>query len=190
MRFWFVILALLMAPKVFADITDSVVDPSEPGLSEMADEDAKVLGADESSKIERLSELEVVRTQLDDLINHHKMLLNALDRALAKGGNTQDLDQRRSQAKSDLEGLRGAARAVSTEADELETRFELGANQSWGLVFKEGHENSRFGEQVEDYADLYTSRVSNLLYYSPSQYFRSPRQTMPHERRSARRGSG
>jgi 5'-nucleotidase len=28
---------------------------------------------------------------------------------------------------------------------------------------------------------LYTSRVSNLLYYSPLQYFRSPRDLMPHE---------
>ena len=42
-------------------------------------------------------------------------------------------------------------------------------------------ENSRFGEQVEDYACVYTSRVSNFLAYSPLQYFRSPRDHMPHE---------
>jgi hypothetical protein len=40
----------------------------------------------------------------------------------------------------------------------------------------------RFGEQVEDYACLYTSRVSNLLQYSPLRYFRAPRDKMPHER--------
>ncbi len=136
-------------------------------------------------ELDRLGELEVTRNQLDDLINHHKMLLNGLERGLAKAP-TPELEQKRSQAKGDLEGLRGALRAVTAEGDELEERFEKGANRSWGLVFKEGHENSRFGEQVEDYADLYTSRVSNLLYYSPSQYFRSPRQTMPHERRGRR----
>ena len=58
----------------------------------------------------------------------------------------------------------------------------VGMNRYWGLLFKEGNENSRFGEQVEGYADLYTSRVSNFLAYSPMQYFRSPRAAMPHER--------
>ena len=74
------------------------------------------------------------------------------------------------------------------ETTALEERFERGANPYWVMVFKEGHENSRFGEQVEDYADLYTSRVSNFLYYSPMQVFRSPRATMPHERTLLRRG--
>jgi hypothetical protein len=36
----------------------------------------------------------------------------------------------------------------------------------------EGNENSRFGDQVNDYADLYTSRVSNFGPYSPLRYFR------------------
>ena len=40
---------------------------------------------------------------------------------------------------------------------------------------------SRFGEQVNDYADLYTSRVSNFGPYSPLRYFRAPRRPMPHE---------
>ena len=38
-----------------------------------------------------------------------------------------------------------------------------------------------FGQQVEDYACVYTSRVSNFLAYSPLRYFRSPRDHMPHE---------
>ena len=60
--------------------------------------------------------------------------------------------------------------------------LEAGVNATWGLTFKEGNENSRFGEQVEDYACLYTSRVSNLGFYSPMERFRSPRAAMPHER--------
>jgi hypothetical protein len=46
---------------------------------------------------------------------------------------------------------------------------------------KEENEESSFGSQVEDYACLYTSRVSNFLLYSPQQYFRSPRDEMAHE---------
>jgi 5'-nucleotidase len=133
--------------------------------------------------VNRLSELDSLRTRLDDMVNHHKQLLNSLDRRLERGGPLpSDVEQRRAREKQDLEKLRRAFKATLLEGSELETRFENGANAYWGLVFKEGNENSRFGEQVEDYADLYTSRVSNFLYYSPMQFFRSPRATMPHER--------
>jgi 5'-nucleotidase len=64
----------------------------------------------------------------------------------------------------------------------VEAELDRAYNPYWGSVFKEGNENSRFGRQVEYYACVYTSRVSNLLYYSPTQYFRSPRHWMPHEK--------
>jgi hypothetical protein len=99
-----------------------------------------------------------------------------------------DLEARRQREKQDLEKLRRAFKATLLEGAELEARFESGANAYWGLVFKEGNENSRFGEQVQDYADLYTSRVANFLYYSPMQVFRSPRATMAHERPALRHG--
>ena len=54
-------------------------------------------------------------------------------------------------------------------------------NPYWGLIFKQHNKNSVFGEQVEDYACLYTSRVANFAHYSPHHYFRAPRQPMPHE---------
>jgi len=133
----------------------------------------------------RISQLDSMRARLDDLINHHKLVLNALDRKLERGGNgmtAQEIEARRGREKGDLEKLRRALKATLAESSALEDRFERGSNPYWGLVFKEGHENSRFGEQVADYACLYTSRVSNFLYYSPMQYFRSPRDAMPHER--------
>jgi len=139
--------------------------------------------------VQRLAELDELRARLDDLINHHKLILNQLDRKLERGGPVPaDLEQRRQREKRDLELLRRAFKATLAESREVEQRFERGANAYWGLVFKEGNENSRFGEQVQDYADLYTSRVSNFLYYSPMQVFRSPRAIMPHERVTVRRG--
>ena len=79
--------------------------------------------------------------------------------------------------------LRRAQRdADGRDPTRCSTTSRQGFNPYWGLMFKEGNENCRFGEQVEHYACLYTSRVSNLLFYSPMQYFRSPREAMPHER--------
>ena len=75
-----------------------------------------------------------------------------------------------------------ASRDAHARVQVLERGIEDGLNPYWGLTFKEGNENSRFGEQIEVYACVYTSRVSNFVFYSPMQYFRSPRAAMPHER--------
>ena len=71
-------------------------------------------------------------------------------------------------------GCAGALQGHDRRGCRAGARVEHGFNPYWGLLFKEGNENTRFGEQVEQYACLYTSRVSNFLYYSPMQYFRSP----------------
>ena len=91
------------------------------------------------------------------------------------------LEEERRRAKSELEQLRRALRTSTGIADVLERDVELGFNPFWGLMFKEGNENSRFGSQVEQYACLYTSRASNFLYVSPMQYLRAQRDRMPHE---------
>jgi 5'-nucleotidase len=64
-----------------------------------------------------------------------------------------------------------------------EEQIEAQFHPCWGMVFKTGNKNSVFGEQVEDYACLYTSKVANFVNYSPFHYFRAPRQPMPHEMR-------
>src|SRR4030095_13668126 len=90
-------------------------------------------------------------------------------------------EEERRRLKGELERLRRAHRESFDLSESLERDVEEGFNRYWGLLFKEGNENSRFGEQVEQYACIYTSRVSNFLFYSPAQYFRSPRDLMPHE---------
>ena len=47
---------------------------------------------------------------------------------------------------------------------ELDAAF----NPHWGPLFREGREISKFGEQVEAYACVYTSRVSNFRFHSPN----------------------
>ncbi len=81
-----------------------------------------------------------------------------------------------------LEGKRHALREIVARRISLSEKVAQHYNPYWGSVFKEGPEVSRFGEQVENFACVYTSRVSNFLYYSPSQYFRAPRHWMSHEK--------
>jgi hypothetical protein len=92
-----------------------------------------------------------------------------------------ELEAERMRAKRAVERVRTLLREIDTQSRELETRIDSTFHPYWGSLLKEGTETSGFGDQVEEYACLYTSRVSNLYYYSPLQSFRSPRDLMPHE---------
>ncbi|CAK9312656.1 unnamed protein product [Citrullus colocynthis] len=51
----------------------------------------------------------------------------------------------------------------------------------WGQLMKTGYQNSRFAHQVERFACLYSSQVTNLSLYSPDKYYRPSEDFMPHE---------
>jgi hypothetical protein len=92
-----------------------------------------------------------------------------------------NLEAERGRAKRAVERIRGQLRSVDAEATAIEREVAQRFHTYWGSLLKEANETSSFGDQVEEYACIYTSRVSNLLSYSPLQYFRSPRDLLPHE---------
>lgn len=142
-----------------------------------------------ADEIGDLNAIELLRARLDDEIGTRRTSLNALERRIEREAFEEAqrpmLEEERKKLKSELDRLRRAYRESEDIARTLEEEIEQGFNPFWGLHFKEGNENSRFGEQVEQYACVYTSRVSNFLFYSPMQYFRSPRELMPHEQAGA-----
>jgi hypothetical protein len=153
-------------------------------------------------KIERVEQLERQTVRLDSEISYQQMLLKSLQK-LAEAGGTHGagetparnggapheplaaagttVEAAKHEAKRRLDELRAAMKAAAEELSALDKEVDRAFNPFWGAIFREGTENSRFGEQVEDYACVYTGRVSNFLAYSPLRYFRSPRDHMPHE---------
>ncbi len=131
-----------------------------------------------------LAGLERRRVQLEDAVASHRTALNQAERRRDKApaGEGARAEEESRRIREELDALRGALREAGERIDALARALETGVNPTWGFLFKEGNENSRFGEQVEDYACLYTSRASNFGYYSPIERFRSPRAAMPHER--------
>jgi 5'-nucleotidase len=134
-----------------------------------------------TARLKELDELDRKRRNLDAEIDYQQLLLRSLGRAEDDGGNGAAVDAARRRARQALDELRAALRQAIATYDRLEEELDAAYNAYWGPMFKEGNENSRFGEQVEDYACIYTSRVSNFLAYSPLRYFRAPRAKMPHE---------
>jgi HAD superfamily 5'-nucleotidase-like hydrolase len=100
---------------------------------------------------------------------------------IASTETVSSLEAERQWEKRAIERIRGALRDLEEESRKLSRQVDETFHPFWGSIFKLGVELSSFGDQVENYACLYTSRVSNLLSYSPLHYFRSPRDFMPHE---------
>jgi len=74
-------------------------------------------------------------------------------------------------------------KALSKDIARLQKELSQSFNPIWGAMFRDRSELSAFGNQIQSYACLYTSRVTNFRRYSPLWYFRTPRQRMPHELR-------
>lgn len=63
----------------------------------------------------------------------------------------------------------------------LESDGEL-FNKRWGFLSRADlWDKSHLMRQIEKYADIYTSRVSNFLNYTPFMYFRSQEQSLAHD---------
>jgi hypothetical protein len=135
-----------------------------------------------------LEGLEDQREKLEDDLRYYQARIKDVTRSLEhrpgqheKGANPAELEADRLRFKRAVERIRGKLRQIEAEVNAIERRTDLRFHPYWGSLLKESSEQSSFGKQVDDYACLYTSRVSNFLSYSPQQTFRSPRDVMAHE---------
>lgn len=85
-----------------------------------------------------------------------------------------ELVTRLTELRAELEALDAELGPMARAASEL-------SNPHWGLLTRAGNDKSHLARQVERYADIYTSRVSNFLFATPFVYLRSPRGSLPHD---------
>lgn len=179
---------LYVGDHIYGDILRSKKEASWR-TALILDELRAEVGAHEASRtdLERLSELSFRRSELEDELRVNQTLFKEHSRKLEATRMTRDqamvsaIETSRQRVKRAVERVRGLLRQVDAETQQLETRMDRRFHPFWGSLLKEGSELSSYGDQVQSYACIYTARVSNLLSYSPIQYFRSPRDLMPHE---------
>lgn len=80
-----------------------------------------------------------------------------------------------------LSGLRRKLMALDEEIAPLAAAAGTLGNARWGPLMRAGNDKSHLARQVERYADIYLSRVSNFLSYTPYVYLRAPRGSLPHD---------
>jgi HAD superfamily 5'-nucleotidase-like hydrolase len=80
-----------------------------------------------------------------------------------------------------LSSLRAELNALDDQISPLAKAAAEQGNAEWGLVLRAGNDKSHLARQVERYADVYTSRVSNFLQATPFTFLRSRRGSLPHD---------
>jgi HAD superfamily 5'-nucleotidase-like hydrolase len=84
-----------------------------------------------------------------------------------------------------IDGAVETAAAAVAEVDERIAPLARAATEQgnvvWGPLMRAGVDKSLFARQVEKYADVYTSRVSNFRAETPYGYLRAARGSLPHD---------
>jgi hypothetical protein len=133
-------------------------------------------------ELTRLDRLDSELIHLDSELYERQAAMRSLQKLTGDAREDDGVGAAKRSVKDAIERLRRALRETAAQHRSAETETDDAFNPYWGPLFREGYEVSKFGEQVEAYACVYTSRVSNFRFYSPMQYFRGPRDRMPHER--------
>jgi hypothetical protein len=151
-------------------------------IQEMDDE-LRVL-REHTAGFERADTVEQMRDAVQDELREHQARLKRIERKLAEHETDPERpswEAKRVRHRRSIDRLRAQLKELEAERAALDEALSLAFHPFWGSVFKAGNEVSSFGNQVEQYGCIYTSRATNLAQYSPMHYFQSPRHRMPHE---------
>jgi len=84
--------------------------------------------------------------------------------------------------EKEIEDLQNVISGIDAQISQLIKRQQSLYNPQWGQLMRAGNEESYLAYQVERYACVYMSKLSDLLALSPRTYFRAPRRPLSHER--------
>lgn len=134
-----------------------------------------------------LEDLEKERASIEAAGDLQDRIDRLMDRKAYLEGeiNRMDLDrfEKRRIDRKKMDTLHSEAEELNQEISLLLREYKSYFNPYWGEVLRAGSDESRFADQVERYACIYMTRVSDLYQYSPKTYFRPGRRLLPHEER-------
>ncbi len=150
--------------------------------------------SDELIKLDSLKdELEAIKLKLAEreLLDEELMLLRSrsamhakqAERATRKGETKKAhyLVKENEKLLPKIDALETSVRALDGAIKEMIEARHAAVHPVWGELMKVGLERSRFADQVEEYACIYTSHLTNLRFYSPFKRFTSTHDLLPHD---------
>lgn len=150
-----------------------------------------------SDELEKLEEQREALEQIRRMLREREILdeeLQLLRSKVASNNRQAALAKERGETKkshylqkeTEKIVLKAAEKESELQQKELQVKEHVAQRESafhpqWGELMRAGLERSRFADQVEEYACIYTSRVTNLRFYSPFKRFSIPSDSLPHE---------
>ena len=95
---------------------------------------------------------------------------------------TQALDQEATHLAASVESLQRRIALQNIEIEDLTRAVESAFNPMWGPIFRDRDEQTRFADQIQQFACAYTGKVGNLYMYDPMATVYAPIPSLPHER--------
>ncbi len=127
-----------------------------------------------ADKARELSTLMAEKESLEHDLSTQRLGLLRRQQAGASRGERDGLERELARVREAIVQLDERIGPFAREAGEL-------LNARWGLLLRAGNDKSHLARQVERYADIYTSRVSNFLAHTPFEFLRPPRSSLPHD---------
>jgi hypothetical protein len=121
-------------------------------------------------------EIQKTRSKLMSINRHIQIAMRDSDTK-----KTHHLEKEREKYSSMVNGKTPILESLDNDIRDLLVQKESFLHPMWGELMKVGLERSRFAYQVEGFACVYTSRVSNLRFYSPQKRFSSFHDILPHD---------
>lgn len=171
---------LYVGDHIYGDILRSKKDSTWRTALVVQELDSEVKALQESDSLRiRRRQLVEARPFFEDELRYYTQKFKEIVRT--SSGPTHEDKLRKELAQSHIDRVRTELQKLEVEYQDLEQRINSAFHPYWGALLKEMNGLSIFGQQVSQYADIYMRRVSCLGAYSPTQFFRSPHDLMPHE---------
>ena len=138
------------------------------------------------AELDALDRFESKQRELDELMrlkeaNEFRSRESRLLLQRAEHGYGPAPERSVAQIREQLGALRQESRDLDERLGPLARAASEVGNERWGPMTRAGSDKSRVARAIERYADIYTSRVANLLGVTPFAYLRAPATTMPHD---------
>ncbi|MDR1893657.1 MAG: HAD-IG family 5'-nucleotidase [Spirochaetales bacterium] len=130
---------------------------------------------DLEEEIQGLRRSQGIQNEIDEKMGRKEILeaeLNRLDLAACRGGGIN---------KREAENLLQQIESINALISKQIVAYQRCFNPYWGEILRAGSEESRYADQVDKYACIYMTRVSDLAHHSPKTYFRPRKRVLPHE---------
>lgn len=129
-----------------------------------------------STDLEELEVLQKQRNALEDRLQRLEWMLSS-----NKSSSNGTSDEEEHEIEELVRNLRHQNHTVQNRHKKLLKKYHESFHPIWGQLFKTGYKNSRYAHQTERFACIYTSHVSNLMFYSPMKNFKARMDSMVHD---------